>query len=103
MAARELCAARESPPGQSLRAVCNRVPGRTQPDATAQDQTGDAQTGAYLPNGAAAKAGLNKSIADAAWSVFFDVLVAKAGEAERQVIKVPPAFTTQTCADCGYR
>src|SRR6266567_1791720 len=36
----------------------------------------DAETGGYLPNGAAAKAGLNKSIADAAWAVFFDALVA---------------------------
>ncbi len=63
----------------------------------------DAETGGYLPNGAAAKAGLNKSIADAAWSVFFDALVAKAEEAKRQVIKVPAAYTTQTCADCGYR
>jgi putative transposase len=63
----------------------------------------DAETGADLPNGAVAKAGLNKSIAEAAWPVFFDVLVAKVEEAERQVIKVPPVYTTQTCADCGYR
>ena len=59
-------------------------------------------TGAYLPNGASQKAGLNKSIADAAWSAFFDALLAKAEEAERSVIKVPPAYTTQTCHDCGH-
>jgi putative transposase len=58
---------------------------------------------AFLPNGATTKAGLNKSIADAAWSLFFAALVVKAEEAERHVIKVPPAYTTQTCADCGYR
>jgi putative transposase len=63
----------------------------------------DAATGAYLPNGAAAKAGLNKSIADAAWSLFFAALVVKAEEAGRQVIKVPPAYTTQTCSECGHR
>jgi putative transposase len=63
----------------------------------------DAVTGAFLPNGAAAKAGLNKSIADAAWSLFFAALVVKAEEAERHVIKVLPTYTTQTCADCGYR
>ncbi len=60
-------------------------------------------TGAYLPNGASQKAGLNKSIADAAWSAFFEALMAKAEEAERTVIKVPPAHTTQTCHDCGHR
>jgi putative transposase len=60
-------------------------------------------TGAYLPNGASQKAGLNKGIADAAWSAFFDALMAKAEEAERTVIKVPPAYTTQTCHDCGHK
>ena len=60
-------------------------------------------TGAYLPNGSSQKAGLNKSIADAAWSAFFDALMAKAEEAERSVIKVPPAYTTQTCHDCGHK
>ena len=63
----------------------------------------DQATGAYLPNGASQKAGLNKSIADAAWSAFFETLVAKAEEAERTVVKVPPAYTTQTCHDCGQR
>lgn len=63
----------------------------------------DADTGAYLPNGAAGKAGLNKSIADAAWSLFFAALFVKAEEAERQVIKVPPAYTPQSCAECGHR
>jgi len=60
-------------------------------------------TSAYLPNGASQKAGLNKSIADAAWSAFFDALMAKAEEAERTVIKVPAAYTTQTCHGCGHK
>jgi len=42
-------------------------------------------------------------MADAAWSAFFDALMAKAEEAERTVVKVPPAHTTQTCHDCGHR
>jgi putative transposase len=63
----------------------------------------DGTTGTYLPNGASRKAGLNKSIADAAWSAFFDALMAKAEEAERTVVKVPPAHTTQTCHECGHR
>jgi putative transposase len=63
----------------------------------------DEATGQYVPNGASSKAGLNTSIADAAWSAFFAVLVAKAEEAGRHVVKVPPAYTTQACNDCGHR
>lgn len=63
----------------------------------------DEVTGQYVPNGASGKTGLNKSIADAAWSAFFTALIAKAEEAERQVVKVPPAYTTQACNDCGHR
>ncbi|MCX4905039.1 transposase [Streptomyces sp. NBC_00878] len=37
--------------------------------------------GAFLPNGAAAKAGLNKSINDAGWGVFLTILHAKAESA----------------------
>jgi putative transposase len=63
----------------------------------------DEVTGQYVPNWASSKTGLNKSIADAAWSAFFDALVAKAEEAGRQVVKVPPAYTTQACNNCGHR
>jgi putative transposase len=63
----------------------------------------DEVTGQYVPNGAYSKTGLNTSIADAAWSAFFTALVAKAEEAERHVVKVPPAYTTQACNDCGHR
>jgi putative transposase len=63
----------------------------------------DTVTGEYVPNGASRKSGLNKSIADAAWGAFISALVAKAEEAERQVIKVPPAYTSQACSDCGHR
>lgn len=38
----------------------------------------DADTGEYLPNGASQKAGLNKSILDAAWSMFRSALAYKA-------------------------
>jgi putative transposase len=44
---------------------------------------------------------LAKSIADVAWSAFFTQLVLKAGEAARQVVKVSPAYTSQTCSACG--
>jgi putative transposase len=44
---------------------------------------------------------LAKSIADVAWSAFFTQLVLKAEEAARQVVKVSPAYTSQTCSACG--
>lgn len=46
---------------------------------------------------------LAKSISDAAWSAFFDQLAAKAEEAGRELIKVNPAYTSQTCSRCGHR
>lgn len=59
------------------------------------------QPGEYLPNGAAAKGGLNKSNLDAGWGVFVSICAAKAEEAGRTLLKVDPRFTTQTCTTCG--
>jgi len=59
--------------------------------------------GAYLPNQAAAKAGLNKSILDAAWHQFTCILIGKAEEAARRVMLVNPAGTSITCHHCGAR
>ncbi len=59
--------------------------------------------GAYLPNQAAAKAGLNKSILDAAWHQFTCILIGKAEEAARRVVLVNPAGTSITCHRCGTR
>jgi len=44
-----------------------------------------------------------KSIADVAWRGFLNKLDYKAEEAGRQVIKVNPAYTSQTCHVCGSR
>ncbi len=44
-----------------------------------------------------------KSIADAAWSSFFAQLLSKAEEAGRVVVRVNPAYTSQTCSGCGHR
>ncbi len=63
----------------------------------------DAETGEFLPNGASQKAGLNKSILDAAWSMFRRVLVSKAESAGRKYVEVNPAYTSQDCSGCGYR
>jgi putative transposase len=46
---------------------------------------------------------LAKSIGDASWSAFFAQLFAKAEEAGRTAIKVNPAYTSQTCSQCGHR
>jgi putative transposase len=57
--------------------------------------------GGYLPNGAVAKAGLNKSILDAGWYQFRTILVFKAEYAGKQAVAVPPAYTSQKCSGCG--
>ena len=59
--------------------------------------------GGYLPNGASAKAGLNKSIQDAGWFAFRRILACKAAWAGKRVDAVPPAYTTQDCSGCGER
>jgi putative transposase len=59
------------------------------------------ETGAYLLNGAAAKAGLNQAILDAGWGGFVRLCASKAEEAGGTVVKVAPHFTTQVCSGCG--
>ncbi len=61
----------------------------------------DEETGQYLPNGAAAKGGLNKSISDAGWGMFTDMLQVKAGWAGRVLAFVDPKYTSQMCSNCG--
>jgi putative transposase len=57
--------------------------------------------GAFLPNRAAAAAGLNKAILDAGWAQFANILTGKAEEAGRQVVFVNPARTSIDCHRCG--
>ncbi|MFD8725634.1 RNA-guided endonuclease InsQ/TnpB family protein [Streptomyces sp. NPDC059629] len=61
-----------------------------------------AKPGGFLPNGAAAKAGLNRSILDAGWGVFLAILANKAESAGRTVIAVDPRNTSRTCPECGH-
>jgi putative transposase len=58
--------------------------------------------GTFAPNGTAAKAGLNRSIADAGWGVFLAILNAKAESAGRDVMAVDPRNTSRTCPECGH-
>jgi putative transposase len=59
------------------------------------------ENGKYLPNGAAAKGGLNKSIVDAGWAMFQQFCTYKAEEAGRKVLFVSPKYTSQVCSGCG--
>ncbi len=44
---------------------------------------------------------LSKSIHDAGWDQFLDILSTKAESAGHEVIRVNPRFTTQACSHCG--
>jgi putative transposase len=46
---------------------------------------------------------LATSISDASWAAFRTILTAKAACAGRQVIAIPPAYTSQDCSGCGER
>jgi putative transposase len=56
----------------------------------------------YLPNGQAAKSGLNKSILDAAQGLFTTVIKYVAGKLGKSVVFVDPKGTFQ-CGNCLYK
>ena len=58
--------------------------------------------GKNLPNGAAAKAGLNKSILESAWGKVRQLTAYKASKANKLVIAVPPDGTSQECSKCSH-
>ena len=51
----------------------------------------------------AAKSGLNRSILDAGWGQFTDILAGKAEEADRRIMLVNPRNTSITCHQCGAK
>ena len=44
---------------------------------------------------------LAKSIMDASWGAFLDILTDKAARAGHEVIRVNPRYTSQKCHQCG--
>jgi putative transposase len=58
--------------------------------------------GQFLPNGARAKSGLNRSISDAGWGQFISILRAKAEDAGRTLIEIDPRHTSDGCESCGH-
>jgi putative transposase len=60
------------------------------------------QPGNFLPNGAASKAGLNRSIAQEAWGRTMTMLAYKTARNGGQMVKVPAPFTSQRCHACGF-
>jgi putative transposase len=58
--------------------------------------------GQFLPNGARAKSGLNRSISDAGWGQFVSILRAKAEDAGRTWIEADPRHTSDGCERCGH-
>lgn len=48
-----------------------------------------------------ARSRLSKSVNDVGWGIFLLILCVKAASAGREVVKVPPAGTSQECPDCG--
>ncbi|MGI5281806.1 zinc ribbon domain-containing protein [Nonomuraea polychroma] len=59
--------------------------------------------GAYLPNGRAAKAGLNRSILDKGWYGLEVALRSKSRSTGTDIRIVDPTYTSQTCSNpaCG--
>ncbi|NEQ37708.1 MAG: transposase [Okeania sp. SIO3I5] len=56
--------------------------------------------GQFLPNGQSAKSGLNKSLQDAAFGQFIQILEYVAWKLGKRVIKVDPKGTSQHCWEC---
>ena len=60
--------------------------------------------GVFLPNGARAKAGLNRSASDAGWATLVRLLEEKAERYGRVVVKVGRWFpSSQICSACGVK
>ena len=46
---------------------------------------------------------INRGIGDVAWQMFLNTIEYKAEYAGKRVVRVNPAYTSQTCSECGIR
>jgi putative transposase len=61
------------------------------------------KNGKYLSNGQSAKSGLNKSISNASWGTFVEMLNYKANWNDKQIVKINRFYpSSKTCHICGY-
>jgi putative transposase len=58
--------------------------------------------GKYLPNGAAAKSGLNRVVLDAALGQLLEFVRYKSARAGKILLLVGAQYTSQECASCGH-
>ena len=59
-------------------------------------------SGTFLSNQAAAKGGLNRSMADAGLGQLRTMLEEKGKKRGRNVVRVDPKYTSQRCSVCGH-
>ena len=72
-------------------------------DLRVQAMTASARGTAEEPGrNVAQKAGLNRSILDKGWGMFVTRLEQKLAAVGGQLIRVPAAFSSQTCSGCGH-
>lgn len=83
-------------------AVAHERPSTAGMTRTPKPKPDHACSGSFLPNGAAAKAGLNRSILDAGWTQFLRILANKAESAGRLMVPVDARNTSRTCPACGH-
>ncbi|MBO4257505.1 RNA-guided endonuclease InsQ/TnpB family protein [Streptomyces griseorubiginosus] len=60
------------------------------------------QPGVFLHNGARAKAGLNRAIAQEAWGRTVTMLTYKSARYGGRLVQVPAPHTSQRCSACGF-
>jgi len=81
--------------------VLEKLPTRTM-TRRAKPVVDPAKPGCYLPNGASAKSGLNKAILAKGWFRFELALQSSSRYTGTEVVKVPAAYTSQRCSECGH-
>jgi putative transposase len=60
------------------------------------------EKGKYIPNGAKAKAGLNKSILNVGWGRILDYTGYKLRERDKMLVRLPAQYSSQECHECGH-